>query len=96
MLMRLDASWLIFAIVTVALLSYLFSIGLNALLRDDGFGVLGNGAIVVLGFFGAIQGANMYGIRFGSLLDAVLAGVAGAFALFLLLVLAKLALNRLL
>ncbi|MCT7377454.1 hypothetical protein [Chelativorans salis] len=95
MLMKLDASWLIFAIVTVALLAYLFSIALNALLHDAGFGVLGNTAIIMVGFFGAIQAVNMYGTRFGSLLDAALAGLVGAFILFMLLVLAKLALSRL-
>lgn len=94
MLMRLDASWLIMAAVTVVLLAYLFSIALNALLRDAGFGVLGNAAIVTLGFFGAIQGANLYGIRFDTLLDAALAGLGGAFVLLLALVFAKLGLAR--
>lgn len=96
MLMKLDAAWLIFALAGVAMLSYLFSIGLNALLRDDGFGVIGNALIIIAGFFGGIYLSNVYGIRFQALMPAIVHGLIGAFILLLVLVMAKLALNRLL
>ena len=96
MLMKLDTAWLVFALAGVAMLSYLFSIGLNALLRDAGFGVIGNALIIIGGFFGAIYLSNVYGIRFQALLPAIIYGLAGAFILLLALVIAKLALNRML
>lgn len=95
MLAKLDTTWLIIAVAAVAMLSYIFSIGLNALLRDGGFGTVGSAAILTFGFFGSIHAANLYGTRFPTLLEATLAGVAGAFVLYLALVLVKLALNRL-
>ncbi|WP_274427306.1 hypothetical protein [Chelativorans sp. YIM 93263] len=94
MLMKLDTSWLILAMAAVAMLSYFFAFGLDALLKGAGFGPVGNAIIILVGFFGAIYGVNHYGWRFSTLLDAVLTGVAGAFLLFLLLVLMKAILNR--
>lgn len=96
MLMKLDTVWLIFALAGVAMLSYLFSIGLSALLRDAGFGVIGNALIVIAGFFGGIYLSNIYGIRFQELLPAIIHGLVGAFILLFILMMAKLALNRVL
>lgn len=94
MLAKVDTTWLIIAVAVVAMFSYIFSIGLNALVRDGGFGTVGSAAIITIGFFGTIYAANLYGTRFPTLLEATLAGVAGAFVLYLGLVLLKLALNR--
>lgn len=95
MLIKVDSGWLLLAVVAVAMLSYFFAIGLHALLEEAAFGPLGNTAIVTVGFFGAIYAANLGGWRFGTLLDAMLTGIAGAFLLFLTLVLLKRLLNRL-
>jgi len=94
MLTRLDTTWLIFAIAAVAMLAYLFSTALQGALRDAGFGVVTNAAIITAGFFAAIYAANSYGTRF-DLMSGIFAGLAGAFVLLLMLVLLKAALGRL-
>nr|WP_279327421.1 hypothetical protein [Chelativorans petroleitrophicus] len=75
------------------MLSYLFSTGLNALLREAGFGTVPNAIIMMFGFFGAIYAGNFVGMRF-SLIEGVFVGLAGAFVLLLALVLLKAALDR--
>ena len=94
MLSRLDTTWIVFAVATVVMFSYLFSIGLNALLRELGVGAVGNAAIITVGFFATIYGGNIQGTRF-SMIDGAFTGLAGAFILLLALVLLKAALNRL-
>ena len=93
MLSKLDTPWLVFAVAAVAMLSYLFSTGLNALLREAGFGTVPNAIIMMFGFFGAIYAGNFVGMRF-SLIEGVFVGLAGAFVLLLALVLLKAALDR--
>ena len=94
MLARLDTSWLFFAVATVAMLSYLFSVALQGVLRETGFGVVANAIIIAGGFFAAIHLGNSYGTRFG-LVDAALTGLAGAFVLLFALMLFKALLARL-
>lgn len=96
MLMKLDSTWLLFAVVAVAMLSFIFSMALDAVMKEAGFGAAGSAVIITAAFFGTIYAANWYGLRFSSLLDAVLAGVGGAFVVLLVLVLVKSALLRLL
>ena len=93
MLTRLDTTWLVFAIAAVAMLSYLFSIALDAVLGEAGFGPVGNGAIITFGFFTAIYAGNYNGIRF-DLAGGIMIGLAGAFSLLLFMVLLKATLNR--
>lgn len=93
MLSKLDTTWLVFAVAAVAMLSYLFSTGLNALLREAGFGTVANAVIMSFGYFAAIYAGNFFGIRF-SLIEGVFVGLAGAFALMLVLVLLKAVLDR--
>lgn len=95
MLAKLDPSWLVFAVVTVALVSYIVAIAIDALLGDATFGVLGNAAIVTAGFFAAIYGWNVHGHRFSDLSQAVFWGIAGGFGALLLLVLLKGVVKRL-
>jgi hypothetical protein len=94
MLAKLDTTWFVFAIAAVAMLSYLFSIALNAVLKDAGFGVVANSVIIITGFFAAVRGGNAYGMRF-DLVSGILIGLAGAFVLLFVLVLLKAALSRL-
>lgn len=96
MLMKLDPLWLAFAVTGVAMLAYIFSVGLDAVKPEPGFGVVGNASIITIGFFGAIHAFNAYGTRFGSMLDATLTGLCGAFLLLFLMIALKLSLNRLL
>ncbi|MFC6488224.1 hypothetical protein [Nitratireductor sp. GCM10026969] len=95
MLMKLDTTWLVFAVATVAMLAYMFAIALRSLLEEAGFGPVLGAAIITCGFFGAIQAVNFQGVRFQTMLEAAIAGLAGAFVLYLVLVLLKLVLDRL-
>ncbi|WP_292897452.1 MULTISPECIES: hypothetical protein [unclassified Nitratireductor] len=95
MLMKLDTSWLIFAVVAVTMIAYLLSLGLNAALKEDGFGAMGTAMIIAIAFFGTVHLANRNGIRFSSLTEGALAGLGGAFAVLLILVMAKALLRRL-
>ncbi|MBY8915910.1 hypothetical protein T8J41_09105 [Nitratireductor rhodophyticola] len=95
MLMKLDTSWLIFALVAVTMIAYILSLGLDAAMKDDGFGAVGNAVIITAAFFGTIHLANQRGIRFSSLTEGATAGLGGAFAALLVLVVVKAVLRRL-
>lgn len=94
MLMKLDTSWLLMAVATVAMLSYMISLGLDALMKGDGFGPIGNAVLITGGFFLSIYVGNWRGVRFDSLPEATMVGVGGAFGLLLVLTLAKAMLAR--
>lgn len=94
MLTQIDTSWLLMAVSTVAILSYIISLGLDALLRGDGFGPIGNALLITGGFFASIWIVNWRGIEFETLLQATATGVAGAFGLLIVLTVAKGLLNR--
>ncbi|WEX10110.1 hypothetical protein [Chelativorans sp. AA-79] len=94
MLTRLDPIWLVFAVAAVSMLAYLFSVALQGVLRDAGFGVVANAAVITAGFFAAIHLGNSREMRF-DLAGGALTGVAGAFVLLLAVVLLKAALKRL-
>jgi hypothetical protein len=79
MLANLDITWLLTAIVVVAIFSFIFGMALDSLMGGDGFGPLGNMVVVTGGFFLGIFLANLYGIRFYDLKTAVGAGLIGAF-----------------
>ncbi|MCR4265530.1 hypothetical protein [Nitratireductor sp. ZSWI3] len=94
MLMKLDTSWLLFGIAAVTMLAYLLSLGLDAVMREDGFGALGNAGIITVAFFATIYLANDHGIRFASLTEAAFAGMSGSFSALLILTFAKAILKR--
>lgn len=95
MLMGLATGWLMMAVAAVAIISYIFSLGLDAVMRDEGFGAIGNAGVITAGFFLSIWSVNAYGVRLASLTEAALAGLAGAFVFFAALTVCKAALNRL-
>jgi hypothetical protein len=95
MLWNLDASWLMMAIATVAVLSYFFGSALDALMREDGFGSFGNALIVSGSFFASILAANQEGYNLRELHVAVLVGLGGAFVVLASLTLVKGLLARL-
>ena len=57
MLMKLDTSWLIFALVAVTMIAYILSLGLDAAMKDDGFGAVGNAVIITAAFFSPSSGS---------------------------------------
>ncbi|MDW6026121.1 hypothetical protein SAZ10_30615 [Mesorhizobium sp. BAC0120] len=94
MLWNLDASWLMMAIATVAVLSYFFGAALDALMREDGFGSFGNALIISGSFFASILGANHEGYNLREMHAAVLVGLAGAFVVLVSLAVVKALLAR--
>jgi hypothetical protein len=88
MLWNLDPAWLMMSVALVAVLSFFFGSIMDAIMRDDGFGPVGNMAVITIGFFTAIFAANWNGIAMPNLTLAMATGLAGAF--FILAALAAL------
>ncbi|MEX0406442.1 hypothetical protein ABGN05_12260 [Aquibium sp. LZ166] len=95
MIWNLSPWWLFLAVAAVAVLAFIFSLGLNAIIGRDGFGPFGTMGIVTGGFFGSIYGVNAYGVRLSELQEAVFAGLVGAFIILMTLLLLKAAVSRL-
>ena len=70
MIWNLSPWWLFLAVAAVAVLAFIFSLGLNAIIGRDGFGPFGTMGIVTGGFFGSIYGVNAYGVRLSELQEA--------------------------
>ena len=83
MLLDIPPGWLFLAVAGVATLSFFLGTAVDALLRDDAFGALGNTLVLTCGFFGALLCANSYGIDFDSLKEGAAAGTAGAMGFIL-------------
>ncbi len=95
MIWNLEWGWLMMTITVVAALSFFFGAALDAIMRDDGFGPTGNTIIFVIGFFGAVYFANVYGINLRDIKMAVAWGLGGAFATVATLAMLKAGLQRL-
>jgi hypothetical protein len=79
MIWNLEAGWLMMAVAGVAVLALFFGSALDAIMRDDGFGPIGNMLLFTFGFFAAIIIANTYGINLRELKMAMAYGLGGAF-----------------
>ena len=80
MIWNLETGWLMMTIATVAAFAFFFGSALDAIMREDGFGPMGNMVLFTFGFFGAVLAANHYGINLRDLKLAVAWGLGGAFA----------------
>lgn len=89
MLWNLDPAWLMMAVAIVLVASLIFGSVLDAILREDGFGPVGNMIVFAGGFFAAILSVNAYGIGLRDLTLATVTGVGGAFICFFLLTVLK-------
>ena len=69
-------------------------IGVDAIMKDDGFGSTGNTLLFTVGFFVAVLVANSYGVTLRELKLAVSWGLGGAFMLISALALLKAGLAR--
>lgn len=94
MLLRLDTSWLLMTVASVAVFGFFFGTALDAIMQDDGFGSTGNTLLFTFGFFVAVLAANSYGIDLKDLKLAVGWGLGGAFAFISVLALIKAGLAR--
>ncbi|CDX14474.1 conserved membrane hypothetical protein [Mesorhizobium sp. ORS 3324] len=95
MLLHLGTTWLLFAVVTVAVFGFFFGSALDAIMKEDGFGSTGNTLLFTLGFFVAVMVANAHGITFRDLRLAVAWGLSGAFIFISVMALIKAGLARL-
>lgn len=94
MLWNLEASWLMMAVASVIVMALFFGSALHAILRDDGFGPIGNMVLFTAGFFAAILIANTYGINLRDLTQAMATGLGGAFVIIAVLAVLKGVLDR--
>jgi uncharacterized membrane protein YeaQ/YmgE (transglycosylase-associated protein family) len=94
MIWNLDSGWLMMAVASVAVLSLFFGSALDAIMREDGFGPLGNMILFTFGFFMAVIIANTWGINLRDLKVAVAWGLGGAFTTVSLLALLKAGVSR--
>jgi hypothetical protein len=94
MLWNLDPAWLMMAVALVAVLSFFFGSIMDAIMCDDGFGPVGNMAVIAIGFFAAIFLVNCNGIALHSLAIAVATGLSGAFLILAALAVLKSGLAR--
>ena len=82
------------AIAVVSILSFLLGMALDGVMREDGFGAVGNTVIITTGFFIGIFLANSYGIYLKDLKLAIAAGLGGAFVSLATLAVSKSVLAR--
>jgi uncharacterized membrane protein YeaQ/YmgE (transglycosylase-associated protein family) len=89
MLWNLEASWLMMAVASVIVMALFFGSALHAIMREDGFGPIGNMVLFTAGFFIAIVAANSWGINLRDLTRAVATGLSGAFVVIAVLAILK-------
>lgn len=89
MLWNLDPAWLMMAVAVVLVAAVVLGSALDAIMRDDGFGPIGNMIVFAGGFFAAILLVNVYGISLRDLTLATVTGFVGAFVSFAILMLLK-------
>src|SRR5690554_6410811 len=95
MLWNLGFGWAVMAFGTVVAISYMLCLMMESSLGREGYGPIGNAALIIAGFFGTIYVANLRGINLRELDSAIIWGLAGAFGTFLVMVLIKAVLARL-
>lgn len=89
MLWNLETSWLMMAVASVIVMALFFGSALHAIMRDDGFGPIGNMVLFTAGFFIAIVAANSWGINLRDMTRAVATGLGGAFVVIAVLAVLK-------
>jgi energy-converting hydrogenase Eha subunit C len=77
------------AVALVAVISVFFGAIMDAIMRDDGFGPVGNMMLITAGFFASILLADYSGIAMAGLTLAAVAGLSGAFVTLAVLALFK-------
>jgi hypothetical protein len=91
---NLEPGWLMMAVAAVIVLALFFGAALDAIMREDGFGPIGNMVLFTCGFFVAVFAANTWGIDLSDLKLAVAYGLGGAFAMVSLLAVLKAGIAR--
>lgn len=89
MLWNLEPSWLMMAVASVIVMALFFGSALHAIMRDDGFGPIGNMVLFTAGFFIAIVAVNSWGVNLRDLTRAMATGLGGAFVVIATLAILK-------
>lgn len=95
MLWNLGTEGLLMAVAVVGIVSFIVSIGLDAIMGEDGFGATGNAVVITAGFFLGIFAAGRLGWGLNDVKVVVATGLVGAFLCLSVLMFVKAALNRL-
>ncbi|NJR13595.1 MAG: hypothetical protein HC779_04390 [Phyllobacteriaceae bacterium] len=85
MLGKLSAFWLFMAVSTVGVVSYFVALTIDGVFGKDGFGTLGNMAVLTAGFFGGLIMAEEIGYTVRGFQMATFVGVGGALGTFTVL-----------
>jgi hypothetical protein len=96
MLSHIDTTTLAIALIGLMAVALVFGTVLNAIVRENGFGPVGNAVLFAIGFVGAAYVAGRYGVSARDLRMIASWGLGGAFALFSVLALIKAGMARLL
>ncbi len=94
MIANVGAFWLIMAVGTVAILSFILSLTLDAIIGQDGLGGMGGMLLMTGGFFGGLYGLNHFGMRFTNIQDGAVAGMVCALAAFAVVLVGKAVVRR--
>lgn len=89
------AGGLLMAFAVVGIVSYIVAMALDAVMAEDGFGVVGNAVITTIGFFAAVYAGSRWGVRPDDLAVVVVIGLVGSLASLGVLMVLKAALDRL-
>jgi hypothetical protein len=95
MLSHIDTTSLTVALVGLMAIALVFGTVLNAIVRENGFGPVGNALLFAIGFVGAAYIAGVHGVSLRDFRLVASYGLGGAFALFSVLALAKAGMARL-
>ncbi len=94
MFLQLDISTQLFLFTTIALAGFFLAYAMNSVLGVDGFGLIGNQIILILGFYLGVSLGHHYGYNIKDFKIGVIAGLIGSFVVMLLLSIIKAFLNR--
>ena len=95
MIWKLDRIWLALSISSIAIISFIVALAMDAVMGDDGFGAIGNAVILTAGFVAGILLAEWWRMNLRELSHVAGFGLSGALACMLVSVGIKAALRRL-
>ncbi|MCV0394407.1 MAG: hypothetical protein K5872_15790 [Rhizobiaceae bacterium] len=94
MITHLAGGWLLMVIATIAILSFLLGLIVDAIAEEDAFGPIGNSMVIMAGFHLGVFSAREYSSLFDRIEAAAIAGLFGALIALCTLSLMKAGLQR--
>lgn len=96
MISHLAGGWLLMVIATIAILSFVLGLIVDAIAEEDAFGAVGNALVIMAGFHLGVFAGREYSPLFEHIEAATIAGLFGALIALCTLSLMKAGLNRVL